>query len=223
MLNRRQMDVYFQKVRVIRAPKRRLATFGTSRIDYQLVSEVSGLPDRARLRLGLVTAERPQIITPQSLREKFEGFGPDSARYADALVGHYGEALRGLEYKFRNEPGSSRLELRSPDALIKELSERHDADGGYHTVLLRGTENFWELAVMKFIVEETLASFKSNVRELEEHGLFDPQEERQHREIRALFQRARADQRAVPLLAAKLKEYGLFESYQDEFFRLVNP
>jgi hypothetical protein len=225
MLNRRQLEDNFRKIQVVRAPKRRLATFGTSRIDYQVVTDVPGFPDRSRLRTGLVIAEKPQIITPHASREQFAGFGPDSGRFADALVGHYGEALRGLEYNFRNEPSSTRVELKSPDVFLRDLAERHDGDGGFHTAVIRGTDKFWELALMKFIVEETLASFSSNVRELQEHGFFDTEEDRvrrQHDDIRAWFERARVSRSAIPVLAGKLKEYGLFETYQDQFFRLVN-
>jgi hypothetical protein len=224
MLNRRQLEGYFRKIQVVRAPKRRLATFGSSRIDYQVVTDVPGLPDRSRLRTGLVTAERPQIITARNVRDQFEGFGPDSGRFADALVGHYGEALRGLEYQFRNEPESTRVELRAPEEFIRELMSRHDSEG-FHTAVIRGTDKFWELALMKFIVEETLASFSSNVRELEEHGFFDSADDvlrRRRREIDAMFARARASRALIPALAAKLKEYDLFDSYQDRFFRLVN-
>jgi hypothetical protein len=223
MLNRRQLEGYFRKIQVVRAPKRRLATFGTSRIDYQVVTEVPGLPDRSRLRTGLVTAEKPQIIVPS--REQFEGFGPESARYADALVGHYGEALRGLEYQFRNEVQSSHVELRAPDEFLRELASRHDTEG-FHSAVISGTDKLWELALMKFIVEETLASFRSNVKELEEHGFFETKDDvlqGRHREIQGLFRRAGTARTLIPVIAAKLKEYDLFDAYQDQFFRLVNP
>ena len=226
MLNRRQLEGYLKKIQVVRAPKRRLATFGASRIDYQIVTDVTGFSDRARLRTGVVAAERPQIILARSAADQFEGFGPDSGRYADALAGHFGEALRGLEYNFRNETASSRVELQAPDIYIKMLADRVDAEGGYHTALLSATDKFWELALMKFIVEETLASFSSNVRELKERGLFDTDEDRlqaRHVEIRRLLREARVSKDLIPALGAKLKEYGLFDMYQDDFFRLMNP
>ena len=225
MLSRRQLATHFRKIRVVRAPKRRLATFGTSRIDYQVITEVPGLPDRSRVRAGVVVAERPQIITPESLREQFSGFGPDSRKYADALTTHYGEALRGLEYRFRNEALAAHIELTPPDVFVQELVRRHDADDVHNAAVITGTDKLWELSVMKFIVEETLASFASNVRELSEHGFFDSGDERmekRHDEIRLMMRKAAADRALVPALGAKLKRYGLFDQYQDEFFRLVN-
>lgn len=225
MLNRRQLASQFRKIRVVRAPKRRLATFGTSRIDYQLITDVPGLADRARVRSGVVIAERPKLITPESLREQFSGFGPESRKYADALTTHYGDALRGLEYRFRNEPLAAHVELSPPTRFVDELVRRFDADGVDNAAVLTGTDKLWELSVMKFIVEETLASFVSNVKELDEHGFFetgDDRAERRHAEVRQMLRGARSNRSLVPALAAKLKRYGLFDQYQDEFFRLVN-
>jgi len=225
-MNRRQLASAFRKVQVVRAPKRRLATFGTSRIDYQVITDVAGLPDRSRIRAGVVVAERPKLITPDSLREQFSGFGPDSGKYADTLASHYGEALHGLEYNFRNETVDTRIELSPPDRFVPEFVRRHDSDGVDNAAVLTGSDKLWELSVMKFIVEETLASFVSNVRELKEHGFFDTDDEkleRKHAEVRQLLRRATRDRALVPSLAQKLKHYGLFDQYQDEFFRLVNP
>jgi hypothetical protein len=79
------------------------------------------------------------------------------------------------------------------------------------------------MGVMKFIVEETLSSFLTNVQELNEHGFFD--EDRltrtRQREIEHLFRVAKKDRSAIERLGSKLKEYGLFEQYQDAFFHLI--
>lgn len=154
MSNRRQLATFFRKIQVVRAPQRRLATFGTSRIDYQVITDVAGMPDRSRVRAGVVIAERPQIITPSSLREQFRGFGPDSRKYAETLSSQYGEALQGLEYQFRNESLSTHIELSPPSEFVQELIRRHDSDGAPNTAVITGTDRLWELSVMKFIVEE---------------------------------------------------------------------
>ncbi len=77
---------------------------------------------------------------------------------------------------------------------------------------------------MKFIIEETLSSFSHNVRELQERGFFDPENDlkRRHREIQNLLQKAKVDRSLLPELANKLKATGLFNQYQDAFFQLVN-
>lgn len=215
----------FQQIQVVKSPKHRLATFGTSQINYTLVTNVQGMPDRTRLRMGHVTAEKPLIITPHMLQEKFHGFGDESREFADWLTSQYGEALRGLEYQFRNEPLSTRIELGNPNSVLKEMVKDFDPTKNPRSALIRGSDNHWPLSIMKFIVEETLTSFASNVRELHERGFFEGDKrllDQQHREIRYLFGKAHDDKSLLPVLGQKLKEYGLFEYYQDEFFRLVN-
>jgi hypothetical protein len=225
MYNTGQLRKFFRKIRVIRAPKHRLSTFGTSQIQYLLVTDVAGLPDRSRLRIGQVTAEKPAIITPQSLKQLFQGFSPEASEYADSLVAHYGQALRGLEYQFRNEPLSARIELAPPDSYIQKLIEQHDREGDYHKALIQGSDKLWELSIMKFIVEETLASFSVNFQELQDRGFFEGDNrhaQRKHAEIQNLLKRAKSDGSLVPVVGSKLKEYGLFEQYQDAFFQLLN-
>jgi hypothetical protein len=219
---------HFQKllrqIQVLKAPKHRLATFGASKIEYTLVTDVPGLPDRSKLRFGYVTAEKPMIITPENLKEKFIGFGDESREMADRMVSHYGEALRGLEYQFHNEPAAMRIELATPDELVKDLIKQYESDGSYRKALIRGSEKHWPLSIMKFIIEETMSSFVHNVQELNDRGFFDGEkriEEKQRREIAHLFSAAQRDKQAVEFLGKKLKEYGLFEEYQDAFFRLI--
>src|SRR5262249_11389023 len=119
-----QMKKLLQQIQVVRSPKRRLATFGTSRIRYKLITDVPGLSDRSRLRTGVVTPDKAAIISPQSLAERFSGFGDQSQAVEELLAKHYGQALRGLEYQFRNETVATRVELSSPDSfttlLVKE-------------------------------------------------------------------------------------------------------
>ena len=77
---------------------------------------------------------------------------------------------------------------------------------------------------MKFIVEETLLSFQSNVQELSERGYFENSgriENNRTREIKNLFKKATKDKSLISILGKKLKDYGLFEQYQDDFFQLI--
>ncbi|MCB4757078.1 MAG: hypothetical protein LHV69_08660 [Elusimicrobia bacterium] len=223
MANFTQFRKLMQQIQVVRPPKHRLSTFGVSQIHYHLVTDVPGLPDRSRLRIGQVTAERPQIITSKNLKERFEGFGAAAVDYAEWLATQYGEALRGLEYQFRNTPESSQIELTPPPILLRELTKEFDRGGGFRSALIRGTDKHWELSVMKFIIEETMTSFTSNIKELHERGFFDEGRDvkRQHAEIQLLIKKARADSSLIPALGKKLKESGFFDQYQDEFFQLI--
>jgi hypothetical protein len=158
------------------------------------------------------------------MRELFQGFSPEANDYSDSLLAHYGKALRGLEYQFRNESTGNRIELSPPQTYIRTLADTFDRENEYNRALIQGTDKLWELSIMKFIVEETLSSFSANLQELQERGFFDEDrdDQRHHREIQNLIRKAQADKSFVPLLGSKLKEYNLFDQYQDTFFSMVN-
>ena len=210
-------------ITLLRAPARKLATFGETRIDYHLVSALAG-DAQARLREGVVFAERPKILTAETMKERFEGFGPDSGQFSRLLQDAFSEQLRALEYKFRNQPGSTQVVHEESRLLAERIKADVEARGLPLDAVLLCPEEGWQLALMKFILEETLASFPTNVRDLDRRGLFNPEKKAQDRaraEIEALFARAASDRSAVKELGLKLREYGLFEEFEDRFFALV--
>ena len=213
-----------QKTEVIRSPGQSLATFGQTEIEYYLVSELARLPDRCRLRHGDLTAKKPRIITPENVLERFEGFGPEGKKYGDWFLKAFGDELRGLQYQFVHQLRDSRLEHSAPNALIDRINRDLDPDLSKRVAILKGPEEIWHLSLLKSIVEISSRSFRGNVQELEERGLFDAgtRADYQHiAEIEALFKKARVDRSIFALLGRKLKEYGLFEQFQDRFFGLV--
>jgi hypothetical protein len=217
-----QKDV-LEQTRVVRSPRRRLSTFGSSEIQYSLVTADAGSSE-AILRQGRVAAERPKILTPGVFSQRFQDFGPEGESFERFLRERFGEAFRGLEYVFRNHVDLTEPRTVDPRELARNIQRDLDARDVARAAVICGPEKGWPLCLMKFILEETSQSFTSNVRELEERGLFDPAQtslNRRRREIEDLFHAAAADGRRVPDLAACLKRHGVFEEYQDRFFRLV--
>jgi hypothetical protein len=215
-----------QKTEVIRQPRQQLATFGQTEIEYFLISELAQFPDRCRLRHGDMVAKKPRIITPDNMLERFEGFGTEGKKYGDWFLKNLGDELRGLQYKFINQLKNTRLEHSNPKAVIERISRDHDPNIETRIAILKGPEEIWHLSLLKFIVEISSKSFRGNVQELEERGFFDPGsriEARRRAEIETLFKNAHSDRSQLPILGRKLKEYGLFEQFQDRFFDLIKP
>lgn len=209
---------------VLRFPRHRLATFGRTEIQYQLVTAVSTEPLLANLRTGKVIAERPQILTPDMFSQRFQGFGDDSSSFERFLKDNFSDSFRGLEYSFRNE--LSAIEPHRTDAreLAKNIRRDLDARDVARAAVIMGPESGWSFSLMKFILEETSQSFSVNLRELDEHGFFNPErgEERQRREVENFFRKAEADPSLIKPLAALLHRTQLFDEFQDRFFTLVN-
>jgi len=213
-----------KKTEVIKPPRQPLSTFGQTEIEYFLVSDLVQFPDRCRLRYGDLIAKKPMIISPETMMERFEGFGLEGKKYGDWFLKSFGDELRGLQYKFTNDLRGSRLERASPHELIDRINSRLDFDSTRPVTILKGPDESWQLSLLKFIVEMSARSFHGNLQELNERGFFDPDTRVGYQrvsEIEKLMKKAGVDRSLLPLLGKKLKEYGLFEQYQDRFFSLV--
>lgn len=208
------------QVKVLRAPSHALATFGATRLTYHLVSPVDGLGDRTRLRRGTVLSEKPRIITPEAFAERFKGFGRQSEEFAQWLTPMYRDLLRALEYNFKNQDLKTRVVSGSPQAVAERIMKDLEGREVRDETVMSCPDGAWGLALMKFTLDHAARSFPEQVRDLERRGLFDPEgkeADRRRREVEKLFDAARRDRAAVEVLGRKLREYGLFEEYEDRF------
>jgi hypothetical protein len=213
-----------RRTRIIKPPKHTIATFGTTTLRYVLLSLVADQPEYCRLREGEVTAQRPQIMTAEFLKERFQGFGEESDRYRDHLEKVYGDQLKGLEYSFRNNLKNTSLEHATLPEVVDRTQKIMEQEDAPRTALLEGPDAQWSLSVMKFVVDTSLRSFPSNLKELDERGFFNPEQRQATRdrfEIERLFQKAQTDRTAIAALADRLKQTGLFSEYEDRFFGIV--
>lgn len=216
---------FISQTKVVLRPRNLLACYGPTNIRYLLVSPIDETRDKTRLREGSVVSERPLILTPEALKERFEGFGEESREMSRWLQDEYRDLLRALEYKFHNQDYKARVLRADPNAVAGRVQEDLRSRSVRDTVLIRCPDAAWSLALMKFTLDETARSFPSHVRSYEEHGLFDPgstAERRRKHEIEELFSRVASDSVARAALGRKLKEYGLFERYEDRFLSLFH-
>lgn len=214
---------FLAQTEILRAPKRTLATFGATTIRYHLISPMEDLKGRTRLREGRVLSERPKIITAESLAQRFEGFGEEGLEFAQWLSSAYRDLLRALEYNFKNEGAAARVLSEAPPAVADRIKAELDARDCANQAVIRCPDAAWPLALMKFTLDESARSFPTHVQDLDRRGLFDPEgkaRQRRLREVEALFSAAASDLRAREELGRKLREYGLFEEFEDRFLGL---
>ena len=214
---------FLRETAVVVGPRRQLSTFGATRIRYHLVSPIDELGDRTRVREGLVVSERPQILTAEALRERFEGFGEESREFARWLSHEYRDLLRALEYKFRNQDLVTRVLHDDPREVAGRIQRDLESSDARDAVLLRCPDPAWSLALMRFTLDEASRSFPGNLRDLERRGAFSPggaEGQRRRNEIEALFESAGRDAQAREALGQKLREYGLLDDYEERFLSL---
>jgi hypothetical protein len=225
LVDRELIDRYLREIRLLRPPKRLLSTFGTTRIEYHLVSPVEDMPGKTRLREGVVVSEKPAVLAPQTLLERFDGFGDEGRAFAEFIGREYAEFLRAVEYRFRNSGARTTVVGRSlqdtADSIQADLGSRDVAEAA----VISCPDPAWSLALMKFTLDEASRSFPTHLRDLERRGFFDPGgpgARRRKAEIERLFSQASADAGARKVLGEKLREYGMFEDYEDRFLSLFS-
>ncbi len=211
---------------VLRPPKQRLATFGTTNIYYYLVSEPSYAEPETEsgetvIREGRIIAEKPKIVTPYYLAH-LEGFGAEARKYFDTLMRDHGANAPGLFYTYRNEPKQLNVVADNLLSVVGKLNAEIEQSGDPLTSIIKAYDPLWDVSLMKFIFEMTQHSLESNIRQLGSRLDLDtngvPMEARL--QIERLFLEVNRGEVAPADLRTELERWGLFEEYEDRFLSL---
>ena len=229
------MDIDDQKMReaveyteILRVPKQSLTTFGTTNIYYYLVTEpaYAELVSNTRetvVREGRVIAEKPRIVTPYYL-SSLEGFSDDAHRYLDHLIQTYGQNVPGLLYAYRNEPKEMNIVSDNLLAVVAKLNEEIDKRGDTLTTIIKGLDEMWDVALIKFIFEMTQRSVGHNARQMNARGLLTMDDKGIPADARAriegLFLQAAAGDVNPRVLKDELDRWNIFPEYEDRFLSI---
>lgn len=205
---------------VIRPPKQNLATFGSTNIYYYLVTEL--MESANVVREGRVIAAKPKIVTPAYLIN-LEGFSSQAKRFVEMMAEkHPHEA--GIIYSYKNEPREMNIVSEPMEEVVNKIGQRIDSYGDPLSAIIKGVEEMWDVSLLKFTYELTNKSVYNNVAEMERRGLLRvdnegiPADARNY--IEELFEKTKRDSSYASLLVTELKRWGLFQEYQDRFFKL---
>lgn len=211
---------------VVVMPTHRLETFGATRLHYHLISELMDSVDRIRVREGTIQSKRPQIVTPAYYEsEHLEGFGEEARQYLEWLRQHARD-VRILQYGFIVQ--KTELNEHLVSGPIAEVLERVKQEvrrkNDPMAAIIQGVDQPWDVCLLKLMVDMIRHSAPGNIHDLNRRHLLDdvngvPRAVRE--EIEELFLRAGRDPALVKPLGGKLRQYGLFEEYEDRFFALV--
>jgi hypothetical protein len=228
-LNPDEIRRIVESTEVVRPPKQLLATFGTTVVQYFVVTEPSyaGLPgagevEEAVVRSGKVTAQRPQIVTPHYLLNLFRGFdhGEDFARF---LTQRYGGDASGLMYRYEQEAGDMEVVSEAPDAVAKRIAGRLDSEGAHLAAVIRGIDQYWDVSLAHFIYALTAGSAVGHAAEMAQRGLLDQERgvPRAARErIDYMFTAVRRGDMEASELKTELDRWNVFDEYEDRFLDL---
>jgi len=215
-----RMREAMRKTEVVRPPRRRLSTFGSTTIDYYVVTDMG--ESMSVVRDGTVHAERPRIVTPYYLLH-VEGFS-DNARAYLGMMAEANPHEPGIFYSYRNQPSSMNVVSEPLGVVLGNLSARLDAEDKPLSAIVQGTEDMWDLAVMMFIYELTRSALAGNVSDMHRQGLLARDSsgvaESVRREIEMLFAVVKEDRSRASELVAELNRWGLYHEYEDRFLSL---
>ena len=211
-----------QKTRLVRKPLQLLATFGTTIINYYVITEpiYSDIDESKKetvVRTGRVNSGKPQIITP-TYALNLKGFSSE-------VSNKFGVNSPGVLYQYKNEPGKINILNGSVEEvsnnIIKELNTKKDK----LTAVIVGVDELWDVSLLKFIHDFTSESLVSNVNEFNSRGLLQPQAQfggvpkAAIQRIEILFNQVEFG--ADPeILKKELDRWGLFDHYEERFLNL---
>ena len=228
MKKRDPLDFWYavNNTEIVLTPSRHLETFGTTVLNYHLVSELMDTVDQVRVRTGRMQASQPQIITPEAYADTFlEGFGEEAGKYVNWLKEH-DEDVRILQYGYRlkQEAFSEHIITDSVESVVGRVKADVESSNDPLSAVVLGVDTPWDVCLVKLFWEIIQKSAGPNIRELTKRHMFDtvggvPKGIRE--EIEAAFLAASRDSSLVAELGKRLQRYKLFDEYQDRFFSLV--
>lgn len=212
------------QTRIVSAPDSTIETFGVTRIKYFIVCEMLDAVNKVKIHEGVITSEKPAIITPSHFAQQLvNGFGEEAQEYAQWLSQH-GEFIKILQYGLQISKEEIKEEVTSGtlEDVTSRVRQAAESDREITTVI-QGVENMWEVSLMKFMQGFIAKSVGRNFNELQNHQqLLESQAENQvYDQIEEEFYSARGDRGKLDLLGRRLQGMGVFGKYEDRFFALL--
>ena len=166
-----------ETTKVLHEPDRRIDTFGDTRFEFQLISELMDKTGEVRIRSGQMEAQRPRILKPESYQGiELEGFHEDARARLDELIQRYqaaGHNLAFLQYGFEFKRGNVREEVvHEPIELVRDrVLDDLRRSGNPALAIIEGVDDAWEASLLKFSLELIMGSHDINTFDFKRRGL----------------------------------------------------
>jgi len=216
---------------IVKYPKQHLATFGITSIEYFVVTEplYNAIdPQKKELegvvRKGKVRAEQPTLITP-TYAMNLNGFSDEAYKYFSQVARLYGANSPGIMYQYNNEPENLEILSGNPNEIAHRISKELRDKKNDLSVVISGVDEFWDVALLKFIYEFTASSVSFNSREMRGAGLMEPQSSAggvpaaAANQIEEMFKSVK-NGGSANTLKNELDKWGVYRYYEDRFLNL---
>jgi len=166
-----------ETTKVLHEPDRRIETFGQTRFEFQLISELMDRTGEVRIRTGEVEAMKPRIVRPAAYNEvELEGFDSSARARFDKLVEKLrseGKDLAFLQYGFQFRRGNVQEEVvrDSIEGVRERVLDDIRRSGNPSLAIIEGVDDAWEISLLKFSFEMILRSQQINAFDFKRRGL----------------------------------------------------
>lgn len=160
-----------ENTRVVVPPAHVIETYGQTNFRFRLVTEPMDQVGSARLRKGLIHAERPRILAPSHLsRMILEGFGERAREFADWMEDRNDFHILRYGFSLRKTDLSEQLFQEPMEDLIPRLQEEIRKEDDPFNTLIEGVDDAWEVCLMKFTADLIRRSAGENMAEWKRRG-----------------------------------------------------
>lgn len=160
-----------RNVKIFLSPSHGLETFGSTLVNYHLISEIEDRPGKIRIREGRLEAHKPLVITPDFSEITTDGLGEAAQEYLEFLR-QTEKNLRILEYGYHLKSDNfSETVLTEPiEAVAAKIKREAIVKNDKFAAVLQGVDDPWDVALVELWRREVMRSAGRNIMELNERG-----------------------------------------------------
>ncbi|HEY2140152.1 MAG TPA: hypothetical protein VGH00_08730 [Chthoniobacterales bacterium] len=162
-----------ENTRVILAPERQIASFGSTSFRFYLISELMDQVNEIRVRDGRIHAERPQIVTPEHYcRLLLEGFGDNAEKYVELLRERTRDmAVLRYGFQFRKTDVVENRVRDTMEAVVERTRREVERSEEPLSAVIQGVDDAWEVCLLKFTIDLIERSSGSNLGDFRRRGI----------------------------------------------------
>ena len=160
-----------KSARFLLEPSHRLETFGTTLVNYHLISELDDHPGKVRVREGRLEAHQPLVITPDFSPLETEGLGDEARAYLEFLR-ETEKNLRILQYGYhlKSDNFSEQIVTDRLSAVTERVKEEVIASNDKFAAVVQCVDEPWDVALVELWLREVKRSARGNIDELQKSG-----------------------------------------------------
>lgn len=160
-----------RKVKILLSPSHELETFGSTLVNYHLISELQDHPGKVRIREGRLEAHQPLVIVPRISEFTSEGLGDEARAYLEFLKENE-DSLRILQYgcHLKSDNFSEQIVTDRLSVVVERVKRAVIDSNDKFSAVIQCVDEPWDVALVELWLREIKRSARGNIDELQANG-----------------------------------------------------